>query len=222
LPEIIPFPPDFDFPSPRLPDQHYIGASICLDRREQEFPWERLDPGKPLAYCALGTYLWYPAKRYHRFFNAVLEAARLMPDWQWVLATGGSLSPNDVGSVPTNVSIVRNAPQIGLLKRAQIMVTHGGANTVKECVLLGVPMVIFPLGGDHPGIAARAIYHGLAVQGEFTRINGMKLKSLVYAAINNAYLRTQVNLMQSRFVDMEEAKAGVKLVESLLPSYGRP
>jgi UDP:flavonoid glycosyltransferase YjiC (YdhE family) len=221
LPEIVPFPPDFDFPSLGLPDQYYIGASICLERQEDEFPWDRLDGSKPLAYCALGTYLWHPTKKYRQFFGAVLETARAMSDWQWVLATGGSLSLDEVGAVPENVIIVRQAPQIGLLKRASVMITHGGANSVKECILLGVPMVIFPLGGDHPGIAARAMYHGLATSGEFTTINGTKLKSLIHSAVNNPYRRVQLRLMQSRFIEMEESKAGVKLIESLVQCGAR-
>ncbi|QBR71361.1 hypothetical protein CU048_08795 [Beijerinckiaceae bacterium] len=218
LSEIIPFHPDFDFLSRPLPGQYFIGASICLERREEEFPWHQLDTGKPLAYCALGTYLWYGKKKYVRFFRAVLDAALAMPEWQWVLATGGSLHWDEIGTVPKNVLVVKNAPQIGLLKRASVMITHGGANTVKECILLGVPMVIFPLGGDHPGIAARAIYHGLAMRGEFTKIDGAKLRSLIRAATTNPYIRIQLRLMQTRFIDVEAAKLGVKLIESLLAS----
>jgi len=218
LPEIIPFHPDFDFVAPRLPDQHYIGASICLERREVAFPWERLEAERPLAYCALGTYLWYSKSKYRQFFRAVLGAARAMPNWQWVIAIGEALNADEIGPIPENVIVVRNAPQIGLLKRANVMITHGGANTVKECIFLGVPMVIFPLGGDHRGIAARAVYHGLGMRGEFTKVDATRLMSLIDAATNNPFVRIQLRLMQSKFVEMDAAKVGVKLIESLLPS----
>lgn len=218
LPEIIPFHPGFDFPAPPLPDQHYIGASIYLDRHEAEFPWERLDSNKPLVYCALGTYVWHAKSKYCQFFAAVLETARDLPDRQWVLATGEALHADEVGSIPENVIVVDTAPQIALLKRASVMITHGGANTVKECVLLGVPMVIFPLGGDHHGIAARAIYHGLAIRREFTKLNATKLRALINAATNNPFIRNQLRLMQARFAEMDEAKVGVKLIETLLSS----
>lgn len=220
LPEIIPFHPSFDFPAPLLPDQHYIGASICLDRHEAEFPWERLHSNKKLVYCALGTYVWHAKSKYRQFFAAVLEAARDLPDQQWVLVTGEALHTDEVGSIPENVIVVNTAPQIALLKRAGVMITHGGANTVKECILLGVPMVIFPLGGDHPGIAARAIYHGLAVRSDFTKLNAIKLRTLIDAATNDPFIRSQLRLMQARVIEMDEAKVGVKLIETLL-SPGR-
>jgi zeaxanthin glucosyltransferase len=216
LPEIVSFPPDFDFPSPGLPDRRYIGASVCLSRREMEFPWHRLDGDRPLVYCALGTCLWHEKNEYLRFFRTVMEAATATPGWRWVLTTGDALDLSELGPAPENVLVVRSAPQIGLLKRASVMITHGGANTVKECILLGVPMVIFPLGGDHHGIAARAVYHGLAIRGEFAKVDGPELRSLVETARSDPYLHVQFRLMQARFVEMEAAKAGATLIESIL------
>ena len=218
LPEIIPFHPDFDFFEMRLPDQRYIGTSVCLRRHEAAFPWEKIDSNKRLAYCALGTYLWRSSDKYRQFFRTVLDAARMTPDWQWVVAIGQTLGLDALGPVPDNVIIVENAPQIGMLKRASVMITHGGANTVKECIALGVPMVIFPLGGDHHGIAARAAYHGLAMRAEFGKTDAARLKLLIEAVTTNSFIRTQLRLMQSRFAEMEAANIGVKTIELFLPS----
>ncbi|WP_159731829.1 nucleotide disphospho-sugar-binding domain-containing protein [Methylosinus sp. Ce-a6] len=222
LTEIVPFPSCFDFPSSPLPDQHYIGASIGLERREVAFPWRLLDADKPLVYCALGTYLWRSPEIYRRFYRAMLDAAETTPEWQWVLATGGAASLEELGAIPANAVVVAHAPQIALLKRASVMVSHGGANTVKECIFLGVPMVIFPLGGDHPGIAARATYHGVATNGgELADVDGARLKSLVEATMNNPYIGVQLAIMQARFAEEEAEGRGVTLLESILRSQGR-
>lgn len=222
LTEIVPFPSCFDFPSSPLPDQHYIGASIGLERREVEFPRDWLDADKPLIYCALGTYLWRSAEVYLRFYRAVLDAAEATPEWQWALAIGGAVNPDELGAIPANAAVVAHAPQIALLNRASVMVSHGGANTVKECIFLGVPMVIFPLGGDHPGIAARATYHGVAINGgELGAINGPGLSALVKAAMQDPYIGVQLAIMQSRFAAEEAQGRGVTLVESILRSPAR-
>ena len=51
--------------------------------------------------------------------------------------------------------VVSHAPQIELLKRSSLCITHGGLNTVLESLSSGVPMVALPVTNDQPGVAAR-------------------------------------------------------------------
>jgi UDP:flavonoid glycosyltransferase YjiC (YdhE family) len=55
--------------------------------------------------------------------------------------------------------VVSKAPQIELLKRAELCITHAGINTTLESLACDVPMVAIPVGFDQPGIAARIVYH---------------------------------------------------------------
>ncbi|PWB82973.1 MAG: hypothetical protein C3F11_09100 [Methylocystaceae bacterium] len=218
LPEMIPFHPSFEFDRIDVPDRHYIGASVWLERREVDFPWESIADDRPLIYCALGTYLWHAKSDYDRFFREVSRVAKEMPGWRWVVVKGGAVEAGDGESASENVIVVNEAPQLALLKRASVMITHGGANTVKECILFGVPMVIFPMAGDHHGVAARAVYHGLATRGDFKHITADELKLKIATVTTSPYIRGQLRLMQERFAEMEAAKVGVKLVESLVRS----
>ncbi|OAI30632.1 hypothetical protein A1351_22435, partial [Methylosinus sp. R-45379] len=188
LPELIPFHPDFEFDRIDVPDRHYIGASVWLERKEVDFPWESIADDRPLIYCALGTYLWQARSDYVRFFRQLSTVAKEMPGWRWVVVNAGAIETADVDSTPENVICVNEAPQLALLKRAKVMITHGGANTVKECILFGVPMVIFPMAGDHHGVAARAVYHGLATRGNFKHIESDELKSKIVTAATNPYI----------------------------------
>jgi zeaxanthin glucosyltransferase len=65
------------------------------------------------------------------------------------------------GPVPSNVIVVDQAPQIELLKRATLCITHAGLNTALESLAYGVPMVAIPIGYDQFGVAARIAYHGV-------------------------------------------------------------
>lgn len=54
-----------------------------------------------------------------------------------------------------SVTIHRRVPQVALLERVDAVITHGGNNTVQECLAAGRPMVVIPFGGDQLANARR-------------------------------------------------------------------
>ena len=64
-------------------------------------------------------------------------------------------SSKQIGPVPSNAIVVQQAPQLELLKRATVCITHAGLNTVLESLAQGVPQVAIPITYDQPGVAAR-------------------------------------------------------------------
>lgn len=216
LPEVVPFPKEFDFPNPEKPGRYYMEASVHLERKQCDFPWQRLDENFPLIYCALGSLIYLSKDEYYNFYRNLLEVARIHNEWQWVFAVGKTLDESDFDDIPSNVIIVQQAPQIDLLKRAYLMITHGGSNSVKECILFGVPMVVFPLGFDQPGIAARVVFHGLGVQGNIRRTSVKKLRSLVETVANHSFYHSQSKMMGRLFQERESSQTGIGIIETIL------
>lgn len=89
------------------------------------FPWEKLT-GAPLIYASLGTLL----NGIEHAYRAILEAVGRFPDTQVVLSVGKNIDPDDLRPIPSSVIMVNTAPQIELLKRASLCITHAGLNTV--------------------------------------------------------------------------------------------
>ncbi len=216
LPELVLYPAEFEFPGAALPGRYYVEASIDCRRGECEFPWDRLEAGRPLALCAVGTMAWLGRRELLRFFQTVMDAAAVRPGWQWVIATGNGLDAGDFDSIPSNVIVVNRAPQLALLERASLMINHGGANTVKECIYFGVPMILFPHVNDTLGIAARAVYHGLGLRGDILNTTAGELRGLVGQIDGTSYFRTQAKLMQLKFREAEQAGQGLRLIEAIL------
>jgi zeaxanthin glucosyltransferase len=94
-------------------------------------------------------------------YGAILEAVSQFPEMEVVLSVGKNVKPGDLGSIPSNTIVVPIAPQIELLKRAALCITHAGLNTTLEALAEGVPIVAIPVGYDQPGVAARIAYHGV-------------------------------------------------------------
>ncbi len=169
-------PQEFDFPGiPWPPQFHYAGPFHDDEGREPiPFPWEQLT-GKPLIYASLGTLL----NGLDDVYKHILGAIEAMEDVQVVLSVGSNIDLEDLAPIPSNTIAVRSAPQIELLKRAALCITHAGLNTTLECLAQGVPMVAIPIGFDQPGAAARIAYHGVGEFVEAEHLTTERLRELI-------------------------------------------
>ena len=152
LAQISQQPREFDFPRKFLPSCfHYVGPLRNPERHKAEFPWERLDE-RPLIYSSLGTLQNQKTNLYQCFVEACADL-----DVQLVIA---GRSPESLGPLPENVIAAAYAPQLELLEKASLTLTHGGLNTVLDSLSCGVPMVLVPLTYEQPAIAARVVRIG--------------------------------------------------------------
>lgn len=115
------------------------------------------DEGQPLAYVALGTiYHDRPA-----FLTAAAEALTAL-DYRVVVAVGDDGGRDAVGALPPGALCLAMPPQLAILDRASLFVTHGGLGSVHEALWRSVPMVVFPQAADQPIVAARLAALGAA------------------------------------------------------------
>ncbi len=172
---------EFDLPGiPWSSKFHYAGPFFDEAGREPiSFPWERLD-GRPLVYASLGTLVNGLASIY----KTILPAVGRMPEIQVVLAKGTNIERADLGPIPSNVIVVDQAPQIELLKRATLCITHAGLNTALESLAHGVPMVAIPIAYDQFGVAARVAYHRVGESLGLDRLSVDALHALIQRVLN--------------------------------------
>jgi UDP:flavonoid glycosyltransferase YjiC (YdhE family) len=197
------------------PEVHYVEPMVDLERRtEGDFPWESLDPSRRLLYVSLGSQSYVAGReRVASFLRAVSEAFSGRPDWQVVISTGAFLEPAEIPSPPGGI-VTRWAPQLDLLRRASVAVAHAGLGTIKECIVCGVPLVVFPfLLQDQPenarrvalnGLevnANRVVHHGLGVKGSLESFSPAAITSLVEQADSPA-VRGSMDRMRQRFLDI--------------------
>jgi zeaxanthin glucosyltransferase len=179
-------PREFDFPGIPWPAQfHYAGPLHDNNGREPiPFPWEKLN-GNPFVYASMGTLV---NGREH-IYRTILQAVGQLSDIQVVLSLGKNVGSEALGNVPSNVIVVPTAPQIELLKRAALCITHAGLNTALESLAQGVPMVAIPIGYDQPGVAARIAYHGVGELTDFEDLTVERLRDLIDQVLTNPKYR---------------------------------
>jgi zeaxanthin glucosyltransferase len=186
-------PKEFDFPISHLPPQfHYAGPFHDNEgRKPVPFPWEKVT-GKPLIYASIGTLV----NGLNNVYSTILEAVGEFPEMQVVLSVGKNFNPGDLGPIPSNTMVVPIAPQIELLKRAVLCITHAGLNTTLEALAQGVPLVAIPIGYDQPGVAARIAYHGVGEFVELGNLTARRLSDLILKVTANRNYRDKARWFQ--------------------------
>lgn len=214
LPEVTFCPAALQLPGAPDVGRRHLDDVVDRERSEDPLPAE-LDLDKPLIYCSLGgAAALYPHAT--RCFRAIVAVAWARPDWQLVLHVGhweGSTLP----PTPANLLVRQSVPQLTLLRRATLMVTHGGMNSITECIHFGVPMVVIPGLRDQPGNAVRAVYHGIAVSARMAEITGDRLVTLIERARADDDLRQGLARMQRAI----EAGNGVAEIIGFLEDAAR-
>src|ERR1700761_2673307 len=216
VPELFLCPKEFDFNLRSKENRYYIEASIELERKTAGgFSWKALDPGRKLVYCSFGSQP-HNYRQSRAMFRAVIGAAKMRPEWQFVLAAGSHLCELDLNDLAPNSLVVDWAPQLEMLSRAAMMITHGGLGAVKECIFFSVPMIVLPFRWDQPHNAARVVHHGLGVRGDSNDVSVQQICTLIDALASNPSFKRRVEVMSRIFRTIEDSGIGVKTVEKIL------
>ncbi|MBZ4422339.1 glycosyltransferase [Myxococcus sp. RHSTA-1-4] len=217
--DLLFFPEAFVGAGRDLPGERYhVGPLVDVDRQEPDLPWERIPEGGPLVFFSLGT-LAFSTPRAPRLVRAMLEAAAQRPQWRFVLAVGGTLPPGTLGTAPPNALVVGHAPQLRLLQKADVMVNHGGTNSVKECIYFGVPMVAVPLQHDQPAIARLAAHHGVGTCLPPEEFTAKSVLAHLDEVLGNPACRSAVTRMRELFREADAPGRITAVIDDILQRF---
>jgi len=220
LAQIAQMPAELNFPR-RSPPANFYHTGPWFDNIFEnslpgaEFPMERLD-GRPLLYASLGTL----QSSHNRLFHVIAEACTGL-NVQAVLAVGArgeAALPN----LPGNHLVVGFAPQIKLLRRAALTITHAGMNTTAQALHFGSPLIAIPLAHDQPAIAARIKRSGAGLVFAAKELSVAKLRPAIEAMLEkDSPWRVEARRMQSMSVAAGGVERAADIVEqSLMPRTG--
>jgi MGT family glycosyltransferase len=187
---------------------HYTGPFVDPEQRPSvDFDWTRLD-GRPLVYASLGTL----QNGSQDIFRVIADACAALPV-QLVISLGGGLDPEQLSVLSGDPLVVKYAPQLELVKRAAVVITHAGLNTTLESLAEGVPLVCIPLGNDQPGVAARVAAQGAGVVVSRRGLNAKRLRSAVNAVLENELYGCAARNLQASMLQMDGLHRAADIVE---------
>jgi MGT family glycosyltransferase len=204
-----------DFARSGLPENFYYTGPFVDEtvRAPVEFPWERLD-GRRLVYASLGTTL----KSDSDTFRMIAEACDGL-GLQLVISLGSRRDPEMFLGLPGDPLVVRNAPQLELLKRAELVITHAGPNTALETLMEGKPMIAIPKAFDQPAIAARLERAGVAEVLSVRGLTAQKIRTMVLKVLNDASYRDAARKLQAEIRYDRGLGRAASIIEEATESY---
>lgn len=134
----------------------FIGPSISPRPETIPFPFERLQSGITL-YISLGTIINDAVEFYKDCFLAFGNRPERPYPHQVILSIGNKVHPADLGPLPDNFIVMPHVPQLEVLERTSVFISHGGMNSVSEALWYGVPLVVIPHRGDEFLVAQQVV-----------------------------------------------------------------
>jgi zeaxanthin glucosyltransferase len=177
IPEFVLAPKEFDFVS-SYPSQHrhYVGFMPDFDRSEiidtsfvavQNQITKRLGAtGVCFLYCSFGSIEHDNLKPMLKFIERLVNIARVTKH-VLLVSINSQVVIDHFNALPSSVFILKNVPQLHVLSRANVFITHGGLNSIKEAIYAGVPMLVYPSNSttDQNGNSSRVVFHKLGLRG---------------------------------------------------------
>ncbi|MBS0167973.1 MAG: hypothetical protein JSR29_17940 [Nitrospira sp.] len=202
----------FEFPRHELPKQIEFVGPFRLPGGYQpvSFPWELLDE-RPLIYASLGTL----QNKIAGTFRVIAEACDGL-DAQLVISTGHGVKPEALGALPGRPVVVSYAPQLDLLRRSALAVTHAGLNTVLDAMATGTPLVAVPVTNEQPGIAARVSWIGAGEAIPHTQVTPEALRAAVVRVRSEPSYRAAAERVRDAIQAGGGAPRAAELIEQRL------
>lgn len=190
----------------------FVGPSIPPGRDEAWDSSLDIEGDKPLVYISLGTTF----NNAPEFYRACFEAFADEP-WRIVLSTGKGVGER-LPKPPKNFTVREFVPQLHILDRADLFITHGGMNSVNEGLHYGVPLVVVPQRGDQNLVAARVTELGAGLSITPPNVTTQSLRHAAGRVLGEPKFRDRaIELAKS----MREAGGCTRAADEILTFTGR-
>ncbi len=212
--ELVLAPKEFDFEHNSTAHSHYIGFMPDLRRLEiSDVTYFKIDQSirnklketnGTLLYCSFGSVEQDEVKVIYNFLLKLVLAVRDQ-NCILIISAHAIYSQASFKDLPENVFVLKAAPQLQLLERADVFIHHGGLNSIKESIYTGVPMLVYPfdLNTDRIGNASRVVHYELGLRGDLQKDTVDDITQKLTELINNDLYRNNILALREKDVQYD-------------------
>ena len=172
------------------PAVRFVGPAVA--QRPQQ-PWSRpWSDGAPLVLVTLGT---TNVDVGARFLTECADALAARSELRGVIVDPGG----HLGATPDTIRVLPQIPQLSVLPHADLVVCHGGHNTVCETLWHGLPLVVAPIRDDQQLVAGQVVAAGAGRRLRFARATAAQVGAAVDAVLSDPAYPAGARAVQDSF-----------------------
>lgn len=205
------YPEELDYTDARPLDSTWyrIDSAVRETESEADIPAEFLDGTKPLIYFSLGSLGGADVGLMRKVIAALAQT-----DYRIIVSMGPLHEEIELAD---NMWGAEFLPQTKVIPKVDLVITHGGNNTVTESLHFGKPMVLMPLFWDQYDNAQRVHEKGLGTRVDTYRVTAPELRQAVADLLDNTELRAEAERIGERI----RARRGLQKAADLLIEIGQ-
>ncbi|MFG2261860.1 macrolide-inactivating glycosyltransferase [Streptomyces sp. NPDC048720] len=190
----------------------FVGA--CQGDRADQGDWQRPAGAEKVVLVSLGSaFTKRPA-----FYRECVRAFGGLPGWHLVLQIGRQVTPAELGDVPANVEVHSWVPQLAILRKADLFVTHAGAGGSQEGLATGTPMIAVPQAVDQFGNADVLQSLGVARRLPTEEATADRLREAALALTGDPEVARRLKDIQAQMAEEGGTRRAADLIEAELPA----
>lgn len=176
------------------PEISLVGPSRPLRERGDESEEIPFETDRPVVYVSFGSQIFY----FPEVFEKVLEAAHEAEAFA-VLSIGDLIDEPQWQAPPAHALFYRYAPQRKLLKQVDLFITHGGANSIAESLVEGVPVLVSPVCNDQAHQAHFVEQSGVGRVLDLQTASVSEIKAAILEMIGDARIQGRVQEVSASY-----------------------
>ncbi len=174
---------------------------------EQVAPRDEHDD-RPLLYLSLGSLGSADVALMEKLVAALADETR----YRVIVSKGPQ---HDQFELPANMTGAEFLPQTSILPQVDLVITHGGNNTVTESLYFGKPMVVLPLFWDQYDNAQRVHETGLGIRLDTYGHSAEELRGAVDRLLSDAQLGRRLDAISRRLQAAPGTVRAADLIEQV-------
>lgn len=196
---------DFVFEGP----VEFVGAIIASRPEPTRFDWSALPNTEwPTLYVSIGTVL---DDIRGKIFGKIIAALGDRP-----INVIANTNPALLEHWPSNFIVQAVCPQLDIIKNVDLVITHGGFNTINESLFFSKPLIVLPLAWDQSPNANLVVQNGCGLKFRYKRLVADDFASAVFEALSSNDLKENAARLGESIRSLGGTNRAANLIEKII------